>query len=131
MLSDPLPVPPASLPTMPDPADPSQPLGSRARAWLHTNCAQCHQPGGPTPSSMDLRYATTLASTGTCNALPQAGDLGISNARLIAPGDADRSVVVARMQRRDANGMPPLGSAQVDAGGVALLTAWVNALPGC
>ncbi len=131
MLSAPLPAPPAGLPKLPDPADASQPLASRARAWLDTNCAQCHQPGGPTPSGMDLRYATTLAATGTCNALPQAGDLGTSNARLVAPGDAARSVVVARMGRRDANGMPPLGSALVDPAGVALLTAWVNSLPGC
>ncbi|MDH5256182.1 MAG: hypothetical protein OEW72_09735, partial [Gammaproteobacteria bacterium] len=131
MLSAPLPAPPASLPKLPDPGDASQPLGNRARSWLDTNCAQCHQPGGPTPSSMDLRYATALAATGTCDVPPQAGDLGIANARLIAPGDAGRSVVVARMGRRDAHGMPPLGSALVDSAGVALLTAWVNALTGC
>jgi uncharacterized repeat protein (TIGR03806 family) len=131
MLSAPLPAPPASLPMLPDPGDTSQPLANRARAWLQTNCAQCHQPGGPTPSSMDLRYATTLAASGTCNTLPQAGDLGIPNARLIAPGDAARSVVVARMGRRDASGMPPVGSALVDTAGVTLLTAWINALPGC
>jgi hypothetical protein len=80
---------------------------------------------------MDLRYATALAATGTCDVPPQAGDLGIANARLIAPGDAGRSVVVGRMGRRDAHGMPPLGSALVDSAGVALLTAWVNALTGC
>ncbi len=131
MLGAPLPAPPASLPKLPDPADASQPLGNRARSWLDTNCANCHQPGGPTPSSMDLRYATALAATGTCNAVPQAGDLGIPDARLIAPGEAARSVVVARIGRRDAHGMPPLASALVDPAGVALLTTWINALTGC
>jgi uncharacterized repeat protein (TIGR03806 family) len=126
-----LPGAPATLPVVPDPADPSVSLANRARAWLHTNCAQCHQPGGPTPAAMDLRYSTPLAATNVCNVLPQAGNLGIANARLIAPGSAARSVVIGRINRRDAQGMPPLGSTLVDTAGVALLTAWVNSLTGC
>jgi hypothetical protein len=59
------------------------------------------------------------------------GNLGIANARLIAPGDAARSVLIARANRRDANGMPPVGSSQVDAAGVTVLTNWVNSLPNC
>ena len=43
------------------PPTPAHPLTDRARAYLHTNCAQCHRPGGPTPSSMDLRATTALA----------------------------------------------------------------------
>jgi hypothetical protein len=131
MFGGPLPGTPASLPALPDPASSSEPLGNRARAWLHTNCAQCHRPSGPTPSSMDLRYSTPLAAANVCDATPQSGSLGISNARLIAPGDASRSVVIARMNRRDAQGMPPVGSNLVDTTGVSLLTAWVNSLGGC
>lgn len=123
---------PAAQPTMPDPADTTAPLGNRARAYLHTNCAQCHRPGGPTPVNMDLRYTTALAATNTCNVMPQAGDVGIgANARLIAPGSAGNSVIINRANRRDANGMPPLGSNIVDAAGVTLLTQWVNSLSGC
>ena len=63
---------------------------------------------------------------------PQAGDLGIgANARLIAPGSAANSIVVNRANRRDSNGMPPLGSNQVDTAGVTLLTQWINSLTGC
>jgi len=40
-------------------------------------------------------------------------------------------VLVARMNRRDVNAMPPIGSNVIDASGVALLTAWVNSLTGC
>jgi hypothetical protein len=80
---------------------------------------------------MDLRATTALAAMNTCDAAPQAGDLGITNARLIAPGDAARSVLVARMNRRDVNGMPPIGSNVIDGSGVTLLTAWVNSLGSC
>jgi uncharacterized repeat protein (TIGR03806 family) len=127
--------PPIANPTdvvpYPNPTGTSGTLGERARAYLHTNCAQCHRPGGPTTSNMDLRYATALADTNACGVVPGLGDLGIANARLIAPGAATRSVLIGRMSRRDANGMPPVGSAQVDTAGAALLTNWVNSLTNC
>jgi uncharacterized repeat protein (TIGR03806 family) len=119
-------------PVMPDPGDTTASLTNRARAYLHTNCSQCHRPGGPTPSTMDLRFTTALNATNTCNAVPTAGDLGLgANARLIAPGSAANSIIVNRANRRDGNAMPPLGSNRVDTDGVALLTQWVNSLTGC
>src|SRR4030095_14024669 len=122
----------SASPAMPDPADTSAPLADRARAYLHTNCSQCHRPNGPTPSTMDLRYTTALNATNACNATPQAGDLGIgANARLIAPGSSANSVIVNRANLRGSNGMPPLASNQVDAAGVALLTQWIDGLTGC
>ena len=131
MFSSPLPGPASSLATMPDPADTNADLGERARAYLHTNCAQCHRPGGPTPTSMDLRYDTTLANTNACDIAPETLDLGITNARLIAPGDSGRSLVIERTTRRDSHGMPPLGSNEVDIAGVALLTTWIDGLANC
>ncbi|MBB6092582.1 putative repeat protein (TIGR03806 family) [Povalibacter uvarum] len=124
---------PGAQPRMPDPADTSASLNDRARAYLHTNCSQCHRQGGPTPSTMDLRYTTPLAQTNACNAPPQAGDMGLgASARLIAPGNATNSIVVNRVnRRRDANAMPPVGSDQIDTAGVALLTQWINGMTGC
>jgi uncharacterized repeat protein (TIGR03806 family) len=122
----------STQPSLPDPGDSTASLASRARAYLHTNCSQCHRPGGPTSSAMDLRYTTSLAATNTCNVSPQSGDLGLgANARLIAPGDAANSLVVNRMNRRDQNAMPPLASNLVDTAGVALLTQWIDSLTGC
>ena len=122
---------PTTLTPYPDPSGNTGTLDERARSYLHTNCAGCHRAGGPTPSNMDLRYATVLMSTNACDVNPQLGDLGIANARLIAFGDAARSVLVARMNRRDANGMPPIASAQVDAAGVTLISNWINSLTSC
>jgi uncharacterized repeat protein (TIGR03806 family) len=122
---------PSSLPALPDPYGSNGSLADRARAYLHTNCAQCHRPNGGTPTNLDLRFATTLAGTNACNSTPQAGDLGINDARIIAAGDASRSVLAARIGRRDTQGMPPLASSVVDAAGVSLVTAWINSLTGC
>ncbi len=131
MFSSPLPGDPATLPDMPDPADTAADLGQRARSYLHTNCSQCHQPGGPTPVNIDLRYTTELPDTNACNVVPDAGGLGIMMPRIIAPGDAARSVLVERVSRRDIFGMPTLGSTIPDTAGVALLTDWVNGLVNC
>jgi mono/diheme cytochrome c family protein len=126
-------LPAAQLPAMPDPFGTAGTLAQRARAYLHTNCSNCHRPGGGTPVNMDLRYGTPLASTNACEVVP-ARSLGIANARLIAVGGTDpaaRSLLVARPSRTDADAMPPLLPRTVDAAGVALLASWVNSLASC
>jgi uncharacterized repeat protein (TIGR03806 family) len=120
-----------TLPAYPDPYGTAGTVAERARAYLHTNCSQCHRPGGGTPSAMDLRWSATLAQTNACNVAPTGGALGIANALLIAPGDPDRSVLLARTNRRDANAMPPIGSTVVDTAGVALLRQWIQGLTAC
>jgi hypothetical protein len=119
---------PAALPALADPSDSTAALEDRARSYLHTNCAQCHRPGGPTPVDLDLRASTSIALTNACGALPVAGDVGIANALIVAPGEPDRSVLLARVIARDANAMPPFASALVDASGSALLREWIAAM---
>jgi len=131
MFQAPLPGPAASLPAMTNPDDATATTADRARAYLHTNCSNCHQPNGPTPSDIDFRYSTALNATNVCDLPPLEGDLGIANARLVAPGEPSRSVVVERMARRDSHGMPPTATALVDTAGVSLITDWVNGLTSC
>jgi len=132
MFASPLQGTPATLPAMPNPMDTGAALGDRARAYLHTNCAQCHQPGGPTPVNVDLRYTTFLADTNACGVAPTSGNLGINMAQIISPGDAGRSVLVARMDDRlNDTAMPPLTSNFIDTDGVALVTGWINGLANC
>ena len=118
----------ANPPAYANPSDTSRTLTERARAYLHTNCANCHRPLGPTPVALDLRHDTAFSQTGTCDVAPTAGDLGIANARIIAPGDSAGSVLLARMSRRDASGMPPVASNVVDAAGTQLIGAWIDSL---
>jgi hypothetical protein len=59
---------------------------------------------------------------------PVAGDVGIANALIVAPGEPERSALLARVMARDANAMPPLASVLVDAVGSALLHEWIAAM---
>jgi uncharacterized repeat protein (TIGR03806 family) len=118
-----------NLPAYADPTDTSRSLTDRARSYLHTNCANCHRPQGGTPVALDLRHSTVLPRTGVCNTLPTVGDLGIANARIIAPGDTARSVLHARMNRRnDPAMMPPIASNVIDRAGEQLIRAWIDSL---
>ncbi len=125
-----VPAPPSSWEVIPDPAG-TAPLAERARAYLHANCGYCHRPNGTTPTNLDLRYTTALNTTNACDVAPSLGSLGITNARLIAPGSAARSVVVARMNRTGTDAMPPLARHIIDDDGVQLVTDWINGLAGC
>jgi uncharacterized repeat protein (TIGR03806 family) len=119
---------PAAQPLIPNPQDTSVPLDQRARAWLHTNCSQCHRPGGGTTVYLDLRYTTAMASTNTCNAMP-VDDLGITGAKVITPGNPSASILYVRMtQRGTADQMPPLASNLLDAQGAALLNQWITGM---
>ncbi len=116
------------LPSIDGPA----PLEERARAYLHVNCSQCHRPEGPGGRArLDLRFSTPLAEMELCDAPPRAGDLGVADARLLAPGDPARSLLSARVRTLGSTRMPPVASSRVDEQGAELLDAWITALDVC
>jgi hypothetical protein len=79
-----------------------------------------------------LRFSTAIGATNACSVAPSSGDLGVAGAQVIAPGDASKSVLYLRMNRRDANQMPPVASHVVDTQGAALLQQWINGMgAGC
>jgi uncharacterized repeat protein (TIGR03806 family) len=106
-------------------------LQERARSYLHSNCSNCHQPNGTTPVNIDLRYSTALANTHICDIAPSAGDLGIVNARIVAPAEPARSVLIARMQAINDTQMPPLSRTVVDSAAINVISAWVSSLTNC
>lgn len=119
------------LPALPDPDNTAETLDNRARAYLHTNCASCHRPGGGTPATIDLRFSLSLVDTGLCNADPLTGDLGITGAKIVTPGNTNLSLLHQRMIRRDTAAMPPLGSNIIDTAGAQLIENWINSLGNC
>lgn len=123
--------PPASTVRYASIASTTDSLEARARSYLHSNCGNCHRPGGPTPTALDLRYATAFGDTQTCEVAPSAGNLGVGNATLVKPGAPASSVVALRMKAMNTNRMPPLGSRVVHDAGVKLVEDWIAALTGC
>ena len=88
----------SKLPKYCSPLDESADLETRARVYLDVNCAMCHQPKGPGNANIDLRFATSLEGTKSVNQNPGQGDLGIPDAKLIAPGNPDASLMLHRIQ---------------------------------
>lgn len=79
---------------------------------------------------MDLRYSTSLDNMNICDINAVNGDMGIDNARRVVPGEAEQSILLARMNLRDDSlQMPPIGSNVIDTEGVALIRDWINSLP--
>ena len=97
---------------------------TRVRSYLDSNCAHCHRPGGA-QAQFDARFNTPLAQQGLINAVPM-NPLGIANARLIAPGAVERSLLHWRMTLTGTNQMPPLGRHLVDTDFVQDLERWIR-----
>lgn len=118
---------PADLPALPDPYGTGGSLPARARAYLETNCSQCHRPNGPTPVNMDLRAATAIEDTETVGVAGETGSVGGATVRIV-PNDKEASLVWTRMNSlAEGERMPPLSTHVIDAEGVALIGAWIDA----
>jgi uncharacterized repeat protein (TIGR03806 family) len=122
---------PLPLEALLDPSDASKSVESRARSYLHGNCANCHRPQGPGRGSADLRFSVRFADTKLCNALPETESLGISGAKLLVPGNPGMSLVSLRMHRLDEARMPPLSSHAVDPLGTSVVDAFIRSLASC
>jgi uncharacterized repeat protein (TIGR03806 family) len=113
----------------PDWKQPGDRMDEAVRAYLDVNCAMCHQPDGPGNASIDLRKDTALKDTGLVDRKPGQWDLGIYQARLLAPGEPARSLLLERLKLTDEKGMPPIAHNIPDEMGMARIEAWIAALP--
>ena len=98
----------------------------RIRSYLDANCAMCHRPGGA-GAFFDARFDTPLAKQNLING-PVQNPLGITGAKIIAPGDTNKSVLFRRMSLAGENQMPPIAKNVVDANAVAIFAKWITAL---
>src|SRR5262249_23405821 len=111
-----------------DPYDARESLDARARSYLHSNCAQCHVEAGGGNAQIDLEFTTKLDKMRLVDVKPQHHTFDLPDARLIAPGHPERSVLLRRMAHRDAGHMPPLATKVVDRDAVRLLHDWIASL---
>ncbi|MDF2697194.1 MAG: hypothetical protein K0S65_5577, partial [Labilithrix sp.] len=123
-------------PAIPKPSDTTKSLEERAYAYLAANCSPCHHEnagytgGGQTwiasygAGDLSARHLDRAA-----NNYPMTVRLGISAGKLVAPGDAARSVLLARIKSNDPDlRMPPIARNVVDNDGAAVVEAWINSL---
>jgi hypothetical protein len=109
-----------------DPA--SGTVTERARAWLESNCAHCHQAGGHAQSTglylmADITEPRTL---GVCKLPIAAGTATGGRQYGIVPGQPDASILVYRIESTNPGEMmPELGRSLVHAEGVAVVREWI------
>jgi uncharacterized repeat protein (TIGR03806 family) len=120
--------PAPKLLALPDPRDVSQPVADRARSYLQANCSHCHRFWGGGNAAFNALYTTPLKDARMVDVVPEKGDLGIADARLIAPGHPERSIILARISRTGTGRMPQLASSVVDEQAVSLLQEWITHL---
>lgn len=102
---------------------------TRARSWLHANCAHCHRRHGGGSAPLEVNFDRTLSEAALLWQAPTRGDFGLTEARAVVPGEPSRSVLNYRVSAIGSGHMPPLGSREVDEIGAALLWEWVASLP--
>jgi hypothetical protein len=116
-----------------------------AIGYLHANCGACHGPGGscyPKGMTVRLTYGELVPADGGAPSVQELGafkntvnvpaNLGMAPGLRIAPGSTAGSAISYLTSRRELDPfaqMPPIGTHLVDPTGVALLNAWIEALP--
>jgi uncharacterized repeat protein (TIGR03806 family) len=104
----------------------SDPIDTRARAYLDVNCGSCHPAPGNKPNFL---FDTAAAARMICNELPTMSyDVGT---RILVPGDPNMSIMVGLMRSTTSQRMPRLGSRRVDTAGVQLISDWISQKTSC
>lgn len=123
---------PATVPATPRWDDPHAPLEGRARAYLDSNCAHCHSRAGlASNSGLYLNFEETNLSAVGVGKRPIAAGRGAGGLQFaIAPGKPAESIIVHRMASTEPGVMmPQFGRTVTHAEGVALIEAWIAAMP--
>jgi hypothetical protein len=112
--------------------DANAPLADRARAYLESNCAHCHNANGAASNSgLFLDWHQPDATARGIGKHPVAAGRG-SGGRLIdiQPGKPDESILVYRMASTEPGiAMPELGRNVTHAEGVKLVRDWIASMP--
>lgn len=111
-----------------DPAEQSQTLEARARAYLHANCGHCHSEHGGGAVALRFGFPTAVADMKAVDVKPTRGDFGLPNARIIKPGDPYASTLYFRMAKHGRDRMPQIGSEVPDEMGLDLIAQWIASL---
>jgi glucose/arabinose dehydrogenase len=124
-------VTPPLLPQIPRlvPLDASEaPLELRVRSYLDVHCASCHRPGGAGRGEFDARFLAPTDARDFTRVKLLGAEFGPPGARLVVPGDPERSVLYLRLVRTDALRMPPTAVNDDPPPVLDPLAAWIRSL---
>jgi len=124
----PLPARSEDRPRLVNPYEADAPQEARVKSYLHVNCSICHVNEGGGNSRMELELTTPVGKMGLVDEAPLHDRFDIKDARLVAPGSPERSVLYQRLTRRGTGQMPPLVSTEVDRKAVELIADWIKGL---
>lgn len=114
-----------TLPALASATDSTASLEHRVRSYLAANCVQCHQPGGPALAGWDGRIHTPFLQAGILNG-ETISPASQQNQRVVKPGSAAESALLARIITLGEGRMPPLASTELNQSAIALLTEWIQ-----
>jgi uncharacterized repeat protein (TIGR03806 family) len=120
--------PPSETDRLADPYDQEAALEKRVRSYLHANCAYCHVEAGGGNAQMDLSHGVTLERMKILDIKPLHHTFGMQEAKLVAPGSPERSVLLHRLGMRGPGQMPQLGTNVADERAVGLVREWIQSL---
>jgi hypothetical protein len=130
---------PAALLEEPPQIDARSATERAALGYLHGNCGHCHAAPSdsdaavPVPVQLAYSVADPSSTAKVLTSLVGARSRfqphrTASPMPVLAPGNADASILVARLRSRDPRvQMPPLGTAVADAAALALIARWIDA----
>ena len=125
-------VPPDDLARLPRWDDTTAPVADRARAYLDVNCGHCHSRAGfASNSGLYLQFGEASATAQGVFKRPVAAGRGSGGRSFaIAPGEPDASILLYRMESSEPGVMmPQFGRSVAHGEGVALVLAYIAALP--
>ena len=128
IFKEPLKKTPPEYPALPDPFGTEADVEARTRAYLQVNCAMCHAPSGGGNSRINLTYTAEPDKIRLIDEPPIHDTMGLTPARLVTPGDPDRSILYRRLTVRGLNQMPPTSTNQIDHRGANLIADWIRHL---
>ena len=104
-------------------------LEMRARAWLESNCAHCHNQNGLAQSSgvfLDV-FRTVDLNYGICKTPTTAGSSSGGRSFDIVPGSADGSILSFRIHEANpSTQMPPIARSVAHDEGVSVIDEWID-----
>ena len=108
-----------------NPHDESLSLNSRARSWLHANCAHCHRENGGGSVPLMVNAEMELTEMRALNEKPTRGDFGMKDAQVIMPGSPWKSVLLHRIATSGSGHMPVIGPRDVDQQAIGFMAEWI------